>query len=231
MTSFPNAYTLKLHNKVKPCYAEEGKLGWDLITQGRSGAGWGRVGGGEGGVAAHLWHCGLEHKLCHREGGGVGGRHVDEGGARLALVSLAQEVDAQPILLKCFQWNACTKQNGPHSSVDFSLPVPCINREGEREAERMCVPVCVCVCMYVCVCVHVRVCVCMYVCVCVHVHVCVCVHACAHMGLPVYMPACVYVHVYVCMSRSQEIKTKPSEQNLQCSHSRAIHNHRQQTLQ
>ena len=163
-------------------------------------------GGGERGVAAHLWHCGLEHKLCHREGGGVGGRHVDEGGARLALVSLAQKVDAQPILLKCFQWNACTTQNSPHSSVDFSLPVPCINRETERERERqrerMCVPVCVPVC----------------------------VHACTWACL-VHMPACVYVHVYVCMNRSQEIKTKPSVQNLQCSPSRAIHNHRQQTLQ
>ena len=148
-------------------------------------------GGGEGGVAAHLWHCGLEHKLCHREGGGVGGRHVDEGGARLALVSLAQKVDAQPILLKCFQWNACTKQNGPHSSVDFSLPVPCINREGEREAERMCVPVCVCV--------HVCVCVCKYVCVCVHVRVCVCMYVCVHACMRVHIWACLCTCLHVCM--------------------------------
>ena len=137
------------------------RASWVGISLHREGV---RQGVGRGGVAAHLWHCGLEHKLCHREGGGVGGRHVDEGGARLALVSLAQKVDAQPILLKCFQWNACTTQNSPHSSVDFSLPVPCINRETERERdrgrERECVCLCVCVCIYVCV--------------------CACVHACAH---------------------------------------------------
>ena len=205
----------------------EGVGRWRGDGVGGMGGGW-----GEGVVAAHLWHCGLEHKLCHREGGGVGGRHVDKGGAWLALVSLAQKVDAQPILLKCFQWNACSNTKQPTQLSGFflhqGLAVTHTDRGRERKRENVCVCMCVCVCvhvhfvcMYMCVWVgvHLHVCVCVRVCVwvCVHLHVCVCVCvcvcACAHTPACVHacmcvLCICVHMCTHVCVSRSQEIKTK-----------------------
>ena len=68
-------------------------LGWDISSPSRnSGMTLDRVGLGWD-ISSHLGHCSLEHKVCHREGGGVGSRHVDEGCTWLALVSLTHEVD------------------------------------------------------------------------------------------------------------------------------------------
>lgn len=62
-------------------------------------------------LKTYLWNCSLENKVCHGEGGGVCGGHVDVGGAWQSLVTLTHELDGQAVLLKRCHLNTCTRCN------------------------------------------------------------------------------------------------------------------------